>query len=486
MAKKVVTLYVEDASLRLLVVQGARVKKCAILPLESGLVENGVVVDETKMAAIIRGFFKAQKVKRGRVIVGLSGLHCLSQLITLPHLPESMMAEAVEREAERVLPVPLDELYISWQVIPASGEEEMSVFLVALPREAADALIKTLRQAGVNPYLMDLAPLALARVVDKATAIVVNARSGEFDIVIIVEGVPQLTRSLSIPGEAESPEERLSIIRGELERTIKFYNSSHPDEPFEPSLPIFVSGEWVGTPEACQSLTDELKYSVSPLSLPVKCAKNIAVSEYVVNIGLALKEISPKKWASPLVVDLNILPEVYRPKAVTLSRILLPFGMTVGIGAIVFLWMLTQGAIADTVSLQEQVDVSNGLLEIRLEKWQLQRDRVAPLETQVEELGTTSDALNVMLDGFSSQQATVNGDLTATISTTNLPSNVDLGSIGHASDVLAISGVSTSETEVLEYAKALKGTGRFSEVIISGIESIEDGVSFTLTLSARR
>ena len=485
MANKVVTLYVEDASLRLLVVQGARVKKCAILLLESGLVKDGVVVDETKVAAIIRGFFKAQKVKPGKVIAGLSGLHCLSQLITLPHLPESMMAEAVEREAERVLPVPLDELYISWQVIPASGEE-MSVFLVALPREAADALIKTLHQAGVKPYLMDLAPLALARVVDKATAIVVNARSGEFDIVIIVEGVPQLTRSLSIPGEAESPEERLSIIRGELERTIKFYNSSHPDEPFEPSLPIFVSGELLGTPEACQFLTDELKYSVSPLSVPVKCAKNIAVGEYVVNIGLALKEISPKKWASPLVVDLNILPEVYRPKAVTLSRILLPFGMTVGIGAIVFLWMLAQGAIADTVSLQEQVDVSNGLLEIRLEKWQLQRDRVAPLETQVEELGATSDALNVMLDGFSSQQATVNGDLTATISTTNLPSNVDLGSIGHASGVLAISGVSISETEVLEYAKALKDTDRFSEVIISGIESIEDGVSFTLTLSARR
>jgi len=485
MAKKVVTLYVEDTSLRLLVVQGARVKKCAILPLESGLVKDGVVVDETKVAAIIRGFFKAQKVKPGKVIAGLSGLHSLSQLITLPHLPESMLAEAIKREAERVLPVPLDELYISWQIIPASGEE-MPVFLVALPRKAADALIKTLHQAGVKPYLMDLAPLALARVVDKDTAIVVNARSSEFDIVIIVEGVPQLIRSLSFHGEAESPEERLSIIRGELERTIKFYNSSHPDKPFEPSLPILVSGEMVETPEACQSLADELKRSVSPLSLPVKCPKNIAVSEYIVNIGLVLKEISFEKWTSPLVVDLNVLPEVYRPKAVTLSRILVPVGITVGIGAIVFLWMLAQGAIADTVSLQNQVDVSNGLLEIRLEKWQAQSDAVAEFETQVEELGATSDALNAMLDGFSSQQATVNGDLTATISTINLPGNVDLGSINHAGGVLAIKGVSTSETEVLEYAKALQDTDRFSEVIISGIESIEDGVSFTLTLIARR
>ncbi|UCD53828.1 MAG: pilus assembly protein PilM [Dehalococcoidia bacterium] len=485
MAKKVVTLYVDDTSLSLLVAHGERVKKCAVSPLESGLVKDGVVVDETKVATIIRGFFKAQKVKPGRIIAGLSGFHCLSQLITLPRLPEAMLAEAIKREAERVLPVPLDELYISWQIIPASGEE-MLVFLVALPRKAADALIKTLHRAGVKPYLMDLAPLALARVVDKDTAIVVNARSSEFDIVIIVEGVPQLIRSLSIPGEADSPEERLSIIRGELERTIKFYNSSHPDKPFEPSLPIFVSGEMMETPETCQSLADELKYSVSPLSLPVKCPKNIAVSEYMVNIGLVFKEISFKNWTSPLVVDLNVLPEVYRPKAVTLGRILVPVGMTLGVGVIVFLAMLAQGAIADTVSLQEQVDVSNGLLEIRLEKWQAQSDAVAELDTQVEELEATNDALDAVLDGFSSQQATVNGDLTATISTINLPSNVDLGNIRHASDMLAINGISTSETEVLEYAKALEDTGRFSEVIISGIASTEDGVSFTLTLSARR
>ena len=485
MAKKIVSLYVDDTSLRLLVVQGDRVKKCAILPLESGLVKDGVVVDETKVAAVIKGFFKAQKVKPGKVIAGLSGLHCLSQLITLPRLPEAMLPEAVEREAERVLPVPLDELYISWQIIPASGEE-MLIFLVALPRKAADALIKTLHQAGVKPYLMDLAPLALARVVDKDTAIVVNARSSEFDIVIIVEGVPQLIRSLSFHGEAESPEERLSIIRGELERTIKFYNSSHPEEPFEPSLPIFVSGEMMETPEVCQSLTDELKYSVLPLSLPLKCPENIAVSEYMVNIGLVFKEISFKKWTSPLVVDLNVLPEVYRPKAVTLGRILAPVGMTLGVGIIVFLWMLVQGAIADTDNLQYEVDVSNRLLEIRIEKWQAQSDAVVALETQVEELRATSDALDAVLDGFSSQQATVNGDLTETISTINLPTNVDLGSIRHASDVLAINGISTTETEVLEYAKALKDTGRFSEVIISGMERTEDGVSFILTLSARR
>ena len=92
MAKKVVTLYIDDTSLRLLVARGDRVKKWATLPLESGLVRDGVVVDEAKVAAKIKELFKSQKVSPKNVVTGMSGLNSLSQLITLPHLPEAMFS----------------------------------------------------------------------------------------------------------------------------------------------------------------------------------------------------------------------------------------------------------------------------------------------------------------------------------------------------------------------------------------------------------
>jgi len=485
MAKKVVTLYINDTSIRLLVAKGNRVKKWATLPLESGLVEDGVVVNEAKVAAIIREFFKAQKVKPKKVITGMSGLHSLSQLITLPHLSEAMLAEAVMREAERVLPVPLDELYTSWQIVPASGEETL-VFLTAFYRKTVDALVKALRQAGVKPYLMDLAPLALTRVVDKATAMVADVRSVEVDIVIMVEGVPQLIRSLPLPGEAGSPEDRLPIIREELERTIKFYNSSNPENPLESGLPIFVSGELVEAPEALQSLADKLKHTILPLPSPLKPTKGFDSSQYMVNIGLALKELSLKKQASAVLVDLNILPEVYRPKALTLSRVFIPFGTTAAIGTIFFLGMLAQSAVADTANLQNQVDFTNRLLEIRLEKWQAQSDAVAELEKQAEELEETSEVLTAVLRNFGSQRGIVNGDLKSVIADSNLPGSVDLGSINHDGTVLNVNGMSPNETEVLEYANALNNTGRFAQVTVTSIEKTEGGMSFSLTLSARK
>ncbi|GAG99320.1 unnamed protein product, partial [marine sediment metagenome] len=140
-----------DASIRLMVTHDNRIRKWADLPLEPGLVKNSVVIKEAEVAAKIKQLFKDRKVKVKKVIVGLSGLHCLSRPITLPQLPKEMLDEAVRREAKRVLPVPLEQLYISWQTIPAP-EGKIHVFLVAVPCKTADALLKVLRQAGLKPY----------------------------------------------------------------------------------------------------------------------------------------------------------------------------------------------------------------------------------------------------------------------------------------------------------------------------------------------
>ena len=483
MAKSVVTLYIDDASLRLLVAKGKRVKKWADLPLESRLVRDGVVFHEAKLAAKIKELLKAQRVRTNKVIAGLSGLHCLCRVIILPHLPEAMLAEAIRREAERVLSVPLEQLYISWQIISTSAEE-IQVFLAAVPCNAADALIETLRQAGIKPYLMDLAPLALARVANKATAIIIDARSTELDIVVMVDGVPQLIRSLPLPSKTPSLQEKLPTIREELERTIKFYNSSQPAKPLKPGLPILVSGELADEPELCQSLSDELGYPVLPLASPLKCPEGLAPSQYMVNIGLALKELSPEKEASLSVVNLNALPEVYRPKAPRFVKVLIKAIIIImAIGSLVPLVMLVRSAAADTVSLQAQLDAANQRLEQRYTQQQSQREEITELEKKVAELEVIDSALTAVRSNFRRQQQIVNGDLEVT--TSNLPGTLDLSRIAHASVELTISGMSPNKTEVLAYANALRASGRFSQVIVSSIEEVEDGVSFTLTLIAR-
>ena len=477
---KAVTLYIDDAGIRLLVAGGKRVEKWAYAPLEPGPVRDGVIVDETEVAARIKELFKAGGVKASKVIAGLSGLHCLCRVITLPRLPGAMLAEAVRQEAESIMPVPLEELYLSWQVIPAAGEE-MRVFLAALPRNIVDALVETLHQADIKPYLIDLAPLALARAVKETTAVTIGVRSTEFDIVIIENGVPYPIRTVSLPGEALPLQEKLPVITEELERTISFYNSTYPEKALEPSTPVFISGEPADEPELCRSLSGEFGFPVLPLPSPLEYPEGFAPSQYMVNIGLALKKLSPGKGPHPSVVNLNALPDIYRPKARPLSEILAVPGIIVALGLLFYLVTLVQGAAAGTSLLRTELDTANQEIGQRLAEMQAQRQHIAGLETEAGEVEVSRDTFNAVSYYINKGHYRVNGDLEVTMSV--LPGTVNLSGISYAGEGLTITGTAPAETEVLAYASALRASGDFSRVVISSMTRTETGMSFGLTLS---
>ena len=479
MAGRMVTVYVDDASLRLLVAKGKRVEKWAELPLEPGLVKDGVIVNQEQVAARLRQLLDTQKVKATRVVAALSGLHCLSRLITLPRLSGALLAEGVKSEAERVIPVPLEQLYLSWQVISTPGEQ-MLVFLVAFPRNATDTLIQTLHAAALDPYLVDLKPLVLARLASSATAIIADVQPTDIDIVVLVDRVPQLIRTLSLPHEAESWPEKLNIIKEELDRTTKFYNSSHSESPLDPNVPVFASGELAQHPESCESLTADLGYPVSPLSSPLGYPQDFPTSQYMVNIGLALKEVSPRSKASSSVVNFNALPGVYLPKQRSLSEFLPVPSIVVAVSLLGFLGMLVWNGAADVNALQTQLDTTNRLLEQRLAQVQMQLKDITGLESSISQAKVSRDAFQTALLYVNGQSTQVNGGLSVAVSA--LPSTMQLTGVTYSGSGLVVGGVAPSEDAVLSYARELRAR-QFSQVIISTIsKGTEDSVSFSLTL----
>ena len=467
MAKKIVTLYVDDTSIRLLVTRGKRIIKWADVPLEPGLVKGAVVIKEAEVASQVKQLLKDQKVRAKKVIVGLSGLHCLSRPLTLPQLPRTMLDEAVIREAQRVLPVPLEQLYISWQTIPAP-EVKTQVYLIAIPRKTADAIVKMLSRVKLKPYLMDLKPLALARVVKEATAIIVNIEPTELDIVIMADGIPQPIRTVPLPSEALSWQEKLPMIRDEIDRTIKFYNSNYKDKPLAQSTPMFVSGELADDPEIAKSLSDGLGYPVLSLSPPLECPEQLDSSRYMVNIGLVLKDLWLGGEAGASVVNLNALPAPYQPKPISWVKVIaLPIIIAVAAG-IVPLWMLIQGSSANIDSIRDQLEFTNQLLiEKQLQRQEL-TSNVAELEGKLAEVEASRDSFTTALGSLDSQSNGVNYDLQVAASA--LPDTITLVGISHANGILTISGTSPSETEVLQYAQSLDNSGRFAEVIIASME----------------
>lgn len=474
MSKKVVTLYIDDTSIRLLVTDGKSIIERAHSPLETGLVEGGIVINEEEVAARIIQLLEDRQIRTKRVIVGLSGAHSLTLVLHLPQLADNLLAEAVMREAARVLPVPLEQLYLTWQTIPAA-ERRIRVFAVAIPRNAADALLKTFRRAGLTPYMMDIKPLALARMVNEPTAIIVDVQPTEYDIVIIGDGVPQPIRTIPIP-----PEERLSwhgklpMITDDLARTIEFYDSKNPESPLVPSVPIYVSGELADEPEICQSLSDRLGRSVMRLSLPVSYPLGSYPSRYTVNLGLAIKRLSSRSSSASLVAGMDALPSAYQPKSFSFTRVLALTGAVAAVALIVSQITMVRINASGINTLNGNLETITRLIEQK----QLQELEAVQALSRTK---VSQDIFTTALQTLNNQRDEFN--LGLEIVTSYLPNGVVLSSISHDGSELAIEVQSDSEDAVLQYARNLRANGTFSEVSIVTMRRLfDEGMTFRLAL----
>jgi Tfp pilus assembly protein PilN len=65
----------------------------------------------------------------------------------------------------------------------------------------------------------------------------------------------------------------------------------------------------------------------------------------------------------------------------------------------------------------------------------------------------------------------MNGDMSHIVSLQ--PGNL-LTAVNHLGDMVTISGFAANESSIFSYARALRNSGRFSNVIISSIEAVEE------------
>jgi type IV pilus assembly protein PilM len=477
MAKKVTTVFIRDDSINLLVMRGERVEKWATLPLKPGLVSRGLVADEAKLVEKLKKIFKQQKLGMGKVIAGISGHDSIYRIITLPELPEAVLPEAVKREAKRVIPVPMEEVYLSYQPITTAHGKTI-VFLAAFPRKIADTLYQTLQKAGLQPYMMDLAPLALCRAANQPRCIIVNDRADHLDIMVMADRVPQLIRRLSLPGEAESLTERLATVSEEVERTIAFYNSSHPDESLGATVPMLVCGNLARTPKNWKALKGKSPHPVSVMPSPVESPEGFDANEFMVNIGLGLKELLPEKGLNNLsLVNINTLPEVHRPKAVRLPNIIAPIAITVGLGIVVFLGIQVANKSNYVSVLNSELIPLETLVAAENQKIAALEEETGLLTPQIAVMEATSGIFDDTFNSLLEARIKVNGDMSRIVAL--LPGDLDLTEVSHLGDMVTVTGLSPDESGILIYARALRSSGRFSTVVISAVEAIEEDGEIT-------
>lgn len=470
------TLFVEETSVRLLAINGKRVEKWDEILLPSGLVSSGVVSDETKLAELIRERLKTLNIVARKVTMGLSSPNSIYRIISLPDVPPSLVLEGIRVEAEKAVPVPLSEVYLSHQPLPNGDSDDKRYFLAAYDKKATDSLIRTVTKAGPRPYLLDLAPLCLCRSVKAPQAIVASLRGSFFDGVVMADRVPQVIRSLELPVKDELFEGKLSAVAEEIQRVIAFYNSSGPVKPLDSTVPIFVSGDLAKSPDISSVLSGRLGYTVSVQPSLLDAPEDFPAHNYAINIGLALKESQREDGQSASLINFNALPEIYQPKGVSIISILTPVVLSVFLTASSYTGYLAWNTDKYAKALAGEVSAEQNLIKARQSEVAALTNKIKKIQDEIKPVKATQTAVEAEVTSLRDNRTrfSINSNFIVSVK----PETVTAITIGYGEKGTSVTGSAPTDDDVFSYAKAIRWTGRFASVTISSVAAKADGTGF--------
>ena len=451
-AGAIVTLDVDSTAIRLMETERGTVKKWASIPLETGEVKEGEVSDQPTLGTMVKQLMSSSGIKASKVNVSVSGLYSISRILPMSGLPAGLTTEeAVLEMAQDAMPLSEDKLYLSWQTV-AAGEGEQNALVMGVPRDAIDGAVQSLRAAGLNPHILELKAMALTRVVNKEQAIILNIEPSSFDIVVAVNGVPEIMRTIPWQQDKLTEEDKVEHLGLTLELTVDFYNLRHHDAPLDPATPLFITGQTAEDSTLGEKLQDRLGYPVEPLAPPLECPENLPISQYAVNIGLALRETVPSESLgeggySPL--DINLLPSTYRPWRPSAKQIYLFCALIAAIALLFPLYQIT----ADNINKTTRLETSYTTLNNKVEQMKAEIAKREPLKKAIAEYNTIVD----MGGGFTGDLEVIKGEAEKL--------DVQVQSITHAGNSITIICQADSYTIFRDYLTALEESGRFSTPI---------------------
>ena len=193
--------------------QGFQLITLASAEVPEGIYQEGQILDSATMAEIVQSVLAASKIKTKRAATAIpGGRDTVTRIIPVPaELDDRELREMVlNQEAGLYLPFPREEADVDYQklgfFVDEDGIEKVQVLLVATRKEVTDSYISTFQQAGIEIDILEISSFSLIRTIreqlrqftPQEAAAIVDIEFENTEISIVVDGVPQFSRTVPI------------------------------------------------------------------------------------------------------------------------------------------------------------------------------------------------------------------------------------------------------------------------------------------------
>ena len=182
----------------------------ALMP--EGIYQEGEIVDSLSLSELIKDTFKQNRISAKQVITAVPMREAIIRIIPVPaELDEEELKDMIMvHEAGMHLPYPREEVDLDYTKLgyfmDEDGIEKVNVLLVATRREVTDLYREIFEQAELKIKILEINSFALIRTIkeqlrqfsSQEAVVLVDIEFESTEIAIIVEGVPQFSRTVPI------------------------------------------------------------------------------------------------------------------------------------------------------------------------------------------------------------------------------------------------------------------------------------------------
>ena len=249
--------------------------KYAYIPIDANVASSDSKADQTKVAEAINQLVAQAHVTTKNVAVGIPSNRVFTTVADVDRLPANELAQAIQFQADALIPTPLAESKIDWSLIGDSPTDKtkQEILLSSVPNGFIEERLDMLENIGLNVIAFEPDNLAMARALlpfeDSPTGqLVLDVGGRSTDLVVSFGGVPHLTRSVPTGVEAivraatqnlnidqkqaeqfvnkfglskdklegqvfQAISGTVELLASEIEKSIKFFQTRYPDVKIE-------------------------------------------------------------------------------------------------------------------------------------------------------------------------------------------------------------------------------------------------------------
>lgn len=498
-----ITVTVGDSAIRVLVARGNRVRSWAEAHLPVGVVQDGLIVDESTFSealeAIIEEIGKGAKLNGAKVAVAITGRNVVQRRFTVFLEPGENLTEAIiDASAERMSIRP-EELQLAWDaekasydtpvdeddtadvdvfeeieadLDPGSDGDPYDVYAFGMYRHVLRRNLRTLANSGAKFSSVQPKAIALAAAANERSGVILDIEANSITVVVLREGLPEVVREVGIDQKMTSAQ-WIQSVTTQVSRTVAFHDSMYPDSPLPADSVLFLTGSSESIVGSAEMAATSIPYKRKSLPPTLRAPDEFPFARYAANVGLAL--VTGKHWwqrTRVSIIDrpmLDFRPREFKPK---------PFPVQATLTAtMVGVLMLTLGGVFQITSAQEKsvanaeeelasVQRNVGLKELRVRRAADQRAEISQLQIETEAL---LDKINLVKDrerGFARVVDIVTDHAASII-------EVDLLELDDDGVLVGLSVGGQDVTSMLRFVRLLESEPGFTDVRIRSVGSQE-------------